>query len=1143
MNIEGQSVTWYWLPFSFKYKVLKNLITFLLLFLSFCGYSQLITFDCEIQKSTVQTNCNGCNNRPARVSFTGIHFRRNGISYKHISFPFNVLIKADKRVCITEVGGNQETFCIKASNTNYGSPIELFRALETCQSDILGNDTNVAENELTITDGVGLRTLTADDEDFRISTLGNDTSLYIDGTTGNIGIGLKNETPVNVIIGNDDADPTGNTATLLINESSDGLGQYKSNIVDGTISTNIESGGAVTSFDAFPTITGVDESDWFMGFRSRPNITYTGEMDSYNAFYDSPTFNNSVINGRFGFSVLSPLGAGGTLSTNIGYAFYPQTYSGILNNYGIYIYPQTSSSANLDIGMRIGDMGANGTGIFIDPQTAGRYGIEAGGLMKFTAYGGGTNTGTLTNYLGVDLDGDVIEVAASGVGNVSGTGTTNYVPKWTGANTLSSTSLIYDNGSGVSIGGTNPLEAFHVLGGDIRISDGRTIEWGNGATASVNIYGSTTTNDLTIQTNGANRVRVTSAGDVGIGTISPTNLLHVSGTGTVMTLESDNNSVFSNFVETTGISEFGAVNGGLIFRGLTGNSSFNKSGVNNRITVSDNTGTSDYAEVYGDLLALRDNAVRTVLFDADGDSYVNTGNDFGVGITTPLYKLDVLSDATVPFRMASTTGVSYMYMEESTGVNTWGANNGSFRFNPRSGTNYFNTSGVDNIVWVYDNTASNTYTRLRGNDFFIVDNGVNDIAFQRGGNSWINNGFNFGIGTSSPQYRLDVAGSGDVARFGDGTGATGVILEASNVGSAYLYFPDSDAANAADMEYSHGNDGFFFSFLDVPLFSMNGNGRMAIGKNAPDFNTVLDIVGQASKFDIKTDRGISVGSPVSAHYSIAGNTSIFGTGLVSESTINLATTTPDVDHTFRMSTDGTKMEYASVLAGVTQVADLFSLNADGSIKFSDYGIDENTGTLSRLLGVEADGDVIEVQPNTLLSGYGTDGYLPNFDSTNGLEDSPIYTDGTNIGIGTTLLSSTFTVKSTDGSSGFSLLNSSNFPAVSFVLNGVGRGQIEVEDGSGATKAYIYGNGEHHLYDVGQNLDVKLTPNSSSYFINNLGVGTDSPTEKLDVNGQLRVRSIPTYANTAAAAADGTLLSGEMFKVDNGDGTSALHIKN
>lgn len=47
---------------------------------------------------------------------------------------------------------------------------------------------------------------------------------------------------------------------------------------------------------------------------------------------------------------------------------------------------------------------------------------------------------------------------------VNASGTTNYVPKWTGTNTLSATSLIYDNGSGVGIGTTTPSAMLEIGG-------------------------------------------------------------------------------------------------------------------------------------------------------------------------------------------------------------------------------------------------------------------------------------------------------------------------------------------------------------------------------------------------------------------------------------------------------------------------------------------------------------------------------------------------------------------------------------------------------------------------------------------------------------------------------------------------------
>lgn len=76
------------------------------------------------------------------------------------------------------------------------------------------------------------------------------------------------------------------------------------------------------------------------------------------------------------------------------------------------------------------------------------------GKVALNQYGAGTFTaGTPTYNLAVDASGNIIETAG---GVVDGSGTANYVSKWSDANTLTD-SVIYDNGTNVSIGTTaNP---------------------------------------------------------------------------------------------------------------------------------------------------------------------------------------------------------------------------------------------------------------------------------------------------------------------------------------------------------------------------------------------------------------------------------------------------------------------------------------------------------------------------------------------------------------------------------------------------------------------------------------------------------------------------------------------------------------
>jgi hypothetical protein len=96
---------------------------------------------------------------------------------------------------------------------------------------------------------------------------------------------------------------------------------------------------------------------------------------------------------------------------------------------------------------------------------------------------------------------------------VLGTGTTNYLPKFTGASTLGN-SLIFDDGTNVGIGTTSAAVKLDVNGG-IRLADAYELQFG-GSTAS--IYGSSSSNQLRLYTNNTERIRVTSTGVVAIGT-------------------------------------------------------------------------------------------------------------------------------------------------------------------------------------------------------------------------------------------------------------------------------------------------------------------------------------------------------------------------------------------------------------------------------------------------------------------------------------------------------------------------------------------------------------------------------------------------------------------------------------------------
>ena len=152
-----------------------------------------------------------------------------------------------------------------------------------------------------------------------------------------------------------------------------------------------------------------------------------------------------------------------------------------------------------------------GTGINIGPggvinclisqytDTQARASISAGTGILYNSVTG-VITCTITQY----TDGQARSVFSAGTGinisptgvisvtntnTVSGSGTTNYLPKWSGGTSLGN-SQIYDNGSGVVIGGTDPSSyKFRVNGAIYSDGDGSSVAMYIGAGKAIRSLG------------------------------------------------------------------------------------------------------------------------------------------------------------------------------------------------------------------------------------------------------------------------------------------------------------------------------------------------------------------------------------------------------------------------------------------------------------------------------------------------------------------------------------------------------------------------------------------------------------------------------------------------------------------------------
>jgi hypothetical protein len=304
---------------------------------------------------------------------------------------------------------------------------------------------------------------------------------------------------------------------------------------------------------------------------------------------------------------------------------------------------------------------------------------------------------------------------------------------------------IATNGN-VGIGTTNPGAKLDVAG-DILLSEtgrlqGRAYPYdttvGAGADAStatieagstagyrsrIALAGGNATDPNTIKflTASAERMRITSGGNVGIGITNPNSKLHVNGR---LTIGGD----ASGFV--FGLLEYVDATTGFVIsapgRNMEMETGWNekltlKTGVNGLVLSTNNGGGTN----------------TTRLSITPSTAYFNVTGNVGIGTTAPGGKLEV--------NFTAAQAATGLILKTSDNPNA----NGAIRWQNSSGTNQ---AGI-------------------GSNFNISDNGALEFLNGNTTNMIIRSSGNVGIGTTSPGYKLDVSGTiratGDVIAYSD----------------------------------------------------------------------------------------------------------------------------------------------------------------------------------------------------------------------------------------------------------------------------------------------------------------------------------------------------------------------------------------
>jgi hypothetical protein len=178
---------------------------------------------------------------------------------------------------------------------------------------------------------------------------------------------------------------------------------------------------------------------------------------------------------------------------------YNSTTGVITSTITQYTDAQARGAFTAGTGINIGVGGVINCLISQYTDTQARASLSAGTGISYNSTTG-VITSTITQYTdamarGAFSAGTGITISPTGVisttntGTISGSGTTNYMPKWTGGTSLGN-SQIYDNGSGVVIGGTDPSSyKFRVNGAIYSDGDGSSVAMYIGAGKAIRSLG------------------------------------------------------------------------------------------------------------------------------------------------------------------------------------------------------------------------------------------------------------------------------------------------------------------------------------------------------------------------------------------------------------------------------------------------------------------------------------------------------------------------------------------------------------------------------------------------------------------------------------------------------------------------------
>jgi len=379
----------------------------------------------------------------------------------------------------------------------------------------------------------------------------------------------------------------------------------------------------------------------------------------------------------------------------------------------------------------------------LNANNIGGIKIQNTGGVQFNQYGSGTFTGTDTYNLSVDSSGNIIETNPA----VDGSGTLNYVSKWTPDGDTLGDSQIFDNGTNVGIGTTTPNTSLEVDGAIatttsdyVQGSTGSRLLFETSGSGNTHSYiqaqssgGTSNVEDLALQLYG---------GNVGIGTDSPGEKLEVVG-----------NAILDNSNAKLKIKAGGTGTAGSIdFTFDTDSTQYGLIDLNYNLRASQGFRIKSLYPMTLDAVT-----AQKFLISGSEKMRIDSSGEVGIGTTNPGAKLDINNDVQIDTYSAGTTiahnaGYIKLLSDAKSG---WGPGDelGKIEFYSKD-TSGIGTRNAASIRAVNNQGNGSSTTTFEGELAFYTSlyNTAEAEAVR------IDSAGNVGIGTSSPNAKLDVNG-------------------------------------------------------------------------------------------------------------------------------------------------------------------------------------------------------------------------------------------------------------------------------------------------------------------------------------------------------------------------------------------------